>query len=43
MIRKFKLTSDGMAIITVLMLTVLLALMTVSMVFNKYQSSLYDR
>jgi hypothetical protein len=33
MIRKIKLTSDGMAIITVLLLTVLLALMTVSMVF----------
>ncbi len=31
--KKFKLTSDGMALITVLMLTVLLALMTVSMVF----------
>ncbi len=33
MIKKFVLASDGMALITVLMLTVLLALMTVSMVF----------
>lgn len=33
MMKKIKLTSDGMALITVLMLTVLLTLMTVSMVF----------